>query len=646
VTGIKVPSSFSLSPPLNKKMAPPIHEACERGDAVEVQQLLEEDEELVDAVDSEDRTPIFWACRSGHLSIVMILIVSYEVSVDEHCGDYQSPVEVAARYGQLHILQWMREERHIFELGRLLRQQVSFLSCKYGHLDVLRWLLSVQPSVANDFLPKHLGEAIHCGHFSLVQYVVEKYGPRVEVAHRSSVSTALHVACMWGKEELADWLIDHRYVGVEEQDPTHRCTPLHIACRGGYTHMVRHLVNDYKVNVHVVNAAGETPLHLAVKGDNDETAEYLMNECHADPLFENAEGNSALTMMCQSAKLFGMAKAHADRLQVSLVTPHLVELSYKRGEDDLYERLYPLRCVDPWTEASVLVQRDLTFHLDFMLRYELKNDQERYHQAKRSMLCTAIVYGDKPEFSKVIEILDTSATTFTGAEVNSVSDPSGIHHNDGETGLNALHLVSIRGDKDLLQILMGRKPCPDVNSRDGQGQTALHHAVVCAKSTVLSKWLIEQGGADVNAANADGVTPLFLASITGNLAVIQSAYMRSGANFDTADVRGDTPLHVACRAGHAHVVHQLLAYGASADVRNLAGDLPIDEARRSRNHAIIMTMFSGVRKPEMCLVCFERPREEIMITCGHFCVCDQCGAKLTACPVCRGESTKRRRVYM
>ena len=42
----------------------------------------------------------------------------------------------------------------------------------------------------------------------------------------------------------------------------------------------------------------------------------------------------------------------------------------------------------------------------------------------------------------------------------------------------------------------------------------------------------------------------------------------------------------------------------------------------------------------MCVVCFDAPKDHIIVPCGHMCVCASCAEQLTktrtpTCPVCR-----------
>jgi len=46
-----------------------------------------------------------------------------------------------------------------------------------------------------------------------------------------------------------------------------------------------------------------------------------------------------------------------------------------------------------------------------------------------------------------------------------------------------------------------------------------------------------------------------------------------------------------------------------------------------------------------CAVCWSKAPEVAFDPCGHVCACRQCAASLTSCPLCRGNISKRLRIY-
>jgi ankyrin repeat protein len=93
------------------------------------------------------------------------------------------------------------------------------------------------------------------------------------------------------------------------------------------------------------------------------------------------------------------------------------------------------------------------------------------------------------------------------------------------------------------------------------GTTALHRAV--ERDDLPAATALLKAGADANAANRYGVTPLSLACTNGDGAMV-SQLLKAGANPNATLPGGETPLMTAARTGRLGAVQVLLA--ASADV--------------------------------------------------------------------------------
>ena len=103
-----------------------------------------------------------------------------------------------------------------------------------------------------------------------------------------------------------------------------------------------------------------------------------------------------------------------------------------------------------------------------------------------------------------------------------------------------------------------------VNATDSDGTTALHFAVRADDVDIAS--LLIRSGADTNASNRLGVTPLFLAAQNGNAVMVQKL-LAAGANADQVDrATGESILMVAIRAGSTDAVRALLSSKANPNV--------------------------------------------------------------------------------
>ena len=90
-----------------------------------------------------------------------------------------------------------------------------------------------------------------------------------------------------------------------------------------------------------------------------------------------------------------------------------------------------------------------------------------------------------------------------------------------------------------------------------------------------------RNGADVNAAQGDGMTALHWAAQKGDIELVAMLLSAGASVRATTRLGGYTPMHLASQAGHPRVVAALLAAGSPADVRTATGASPLMLAARS-----------------------------------------------------------------
>ena len=103
--------------------------------------------------------------------------------------------------------------------------------------------------------------------------------------------------------------------------------------------------------------------------------------------------------------------------------------------------------------------------------------------------------------------------------------------------------------------------------------------------TAVTARLLGQG-ADVNARNNQGDTPLLLAAKSGKIDTAQ-LLIEKGANIEAKNNVGETALITACTAGHAEIVQLLVEKGAGIDARDGGGATPLMYAGLGGSPAII-----------------------------------------------------------
>ena len=156
----------------------------------------------------------------------------------------------------------------------------------------------------------------------------------------------------------------------------------------------------------------------------------------------------------------------------------------------------------------------------------------------------------------------------------------------GESPLHLAATCSI--DSSLVALLLGAGADP--NAQDLSGATPLHLAVWTASNSVVSALLAAD--ANCNICDEDGTTPLLIAATGNDLEEIDSL-VDKGARIDARNGRGATVLHQAmCCLGEAKTFRQSAAFrflelGANVNARDGEGKTPLHYAVRNNGQESI-----------------------------------------------------------
>ncbi|KRA47575.1 ankyrin repeat domain-containing protein [Pseudoxanthomonas sp. Root630] len=138
-----------------------------------------------------------------------------------------------------------------------------------------------------------------------------------------------------------------------------------------------------------------------------------------------------------------------------------------------------------------------------------------------------------------------------------------------------LHYAAIEGHGAAAVALLAGGANP--NARDKDKWTPIHETTQCEDGADLVA-VLAAGGAnlDVTTGDDDGYPAVSLAITSGNADVL-GALLAAGANPNTPNPHGATPLHVAVFS-RPEFVPVLLARGADATARDMNGKIPSDYA--------------------------------------------------------------------
>ena len=94
---------------------------------------------------------------------------------------------------------------------------------------------------------------------------------------------------------------------------------------------------------------------------------------------------------------------------------------------------------------------------------------------------------------------------------------------------------------------------------------------------------LTEHGASAAVVDKDMQTPLHVAAVAGEAAIVELLLMAPDAEPDGQDASGNTPAHIACANGHAAVLSVLVQAGANLAATNRSGDTPLHLACEHRH---------------------------------------------------------------
>jgi ankyrin repeat protein len=130
----------------------------------------------------------------------------------------------------------------------------------------------------------------------------------------------------------------------------------------------------------------------------------------------------------------------------------------------------------------------------------------------------------------------------------------------------------------------------DVNAAQVDGMTALHWAVY--HDDAATARMLVRAGAKVNAANRYGVPPLSLAGTNGNADLVK-LLLEAGADANAALPGSETILMTAARAGNLESVKALLGRGADPNARERGDQTAIMWAAAEGHAAVVRALIEG-----------------------------------------------------
>ncbi|CAG9310654.1 unnamed protein product [Blepharisma stoltei] len=167
---------------------------------------------------------------------------------------------------------------------------------------------------------------------------------------------------------------------------------------------------------------------------------------------------------------------------------------------------------------------------------------------------------DSPNNAKALKFLKKKRNIFNLKQAN--------------TGLNPLHLVTMKNDTQLIEAITVRQDCKaHINDQDNDQQwAAIHFAAQNGNSEALTYFL--KLGANISIKNKEGSGPIHIAAGHNHKDFIQKLIERS-VHIDERDAKMRTALHYSAVQNFADLAEWLVSKGASTSVVDSVGMTPI-----------------------------------------------------------------------
>ncbi|MHC5081266.1 MAG: ankyrin repeat domain-containing protein, partial [Planctomycetota bacterium] len=394
--------------------------------------------------------------------------------------------------------------------------------------------------------------------------------------------------------------------------------PLHFAVSKGHIEIVRALIR-VGANVNTVDHEGETPLHSAmvIQKERREEMARLLLAFGARP--HAVHGTDAGTPT-------DWAAGRGDSSLVALLLAH--DPRFRERAREGWTPLHWAAYVGYSQIARDLLERGADVHQPFR---EVWNP-----------LALALYQGH-PE---VVKVLKAFGAVLTPGHESVLLLFSALRSGDSETvkgriaqgqdpnvlspeGISPLAIAVMNGDRSLVEFLTAHRADVhwrgedgssllqleaglaiteylltqgvEVNTSDKEGDTPLHNAAERGEEEHVTLYIVN--GADVNAENRAGLTPMWVAlfpygsmvdslpegleSAFPNIVTIVNALAEGGADPNVKDPAGFTMLHRAILGMDESMVRVLLSLGADPNIPDPLGRSPLKIARVGKYEGMI-----------------------------------------------------------
>ena len=421
--------------------------------------------------------------------------------------------------------------------------------------------------------------------------------------------TPLHLASKHILHDVIALLVELG-ADVDAQD-NNNMTPLLCAIESRRNLVAAQLLLDYGASIHLRDKNGQTPLHFALRSSLPDVVALLLKLGAEVDLRDN---NNITPLLCttitrysESGEASQLLLEHGASINVRdkdgrtplhLVgyhgSPDVAALLLKLGlevdvpdNDGITPLLYALKCSWSWKPAQVLLEHGASVNVrdkDGKTPLHLASE-DRFSDVGTSLF-KLVADMDTLDNRRLTPLLHTLEFTKRGGAGKALLEHDASVHVRDENGQTSLHLTLGRRSVWMIPFLI--EAGADVNAQDNDGTTPLLYVMESKHRMWAPQFLLEHG-ASVHLKNKDGLTALHSAVQRCSTNVV-ALLLQLGAPVDALDNDNMTPL-CASRSGANTSI--LLQHGASVHKRNKNGQTPLHFASRYNPSSVALLLRSG-----------------------------------------------------
>lgn len=303
---------------------------------------------------------------------------------------------------------------------------------------------------------------------------------------------------------------------------TDLCTPLHIAAQLGHTEMVEYMLGIEELDSFTGDENGNTALHLAIINGHTETAKLLIEKTYIH--YENHDGFHALHLAAQigNHELLPLLIKNCTDVHRVAETPRFVFDNNSSNASEREKNKYPALHLAAQNGHKIMVEELIKAGAD--VDQEVDGDTP-FNLATRNrhveVITTLVEYGatptklpnypnNFPNLARRVNLVEQRHAALSQAikdgnteQVQGIIAEDGFKidaplERDGHNVCNALHIAAQEGHNEIVQILINAGA--NVNAINNYGSTPLHCAAE-ARHVEVARILIEKDGINIELAN-------------------------------------------------------------------------------------------------------------------------------------------------